>query len=80
MLVWASVSAHALQGRQTRLGKARPETAGQRRQPHTPNKAKVSKGKYSNPKPATSLALAACSGSLSPHPQGPALHITPQAE
>lgn len=24
------------------------------RQPHTPHKAKVSKGKYSNPKPVTS--------------------------
>lgn len=32
---------------------ARPETTQQHRQPHIPNKAKVSKGKYSNSKPVT---------------------------
>lgn len=37
--------------RETNLRK--PDTKPHR-QPHTPNKAKVSKGKYSNPKPVTS--------------------------
>lgn len=63
VLIKFSVLAH----KRNRSKKARLASPQSDRQPHTPNKAKVSQGKHSNPKPVTSWPIIASEWGA--HPQ-----------